>query len=72
MVLDPSEEKSKIIKMISKIVEEAPFAINLYQYMGTECDKVVIMPRIEYWLQELAMADYVVTDSFHGTAFSIN
>lgn len=71
-ILDPSEEKSQIIEKISKIVGDEPYAINLYQYMGTECKKVVIMPRIEYWLQELAMADYVVTDSFHGTAFSIN
>lgn len=34
--------------------------------------KVFIMPKVEEFLSLIKYASYVITDSFHGTAFSIN
>ncbi len=71
-ILDPNEEKTRIIKELESELNVEAYAINKQQYLGTECDKVVIMPRIEFWLQEIAMAEFILTDSFHGAAFAIN
>lgn len=71
-ILDPTPEKDTLVFELSKLVNSESFAVNDYQYMGTEVDKIKILPRVEYWLQELANADYIITDSFHGTAFAIN
>lgn len=35
-------------------------------------DKYIYFPTVEEWLSLFLYAEYVVTDSFHGTAFSIN
>lgn len=36
------------------------------------CGKPYVIPKVEEFLSLIANAEYVVTDSFHGTVFSIN
>lgn len=62
-ILDQSKEKAKNIKTESK-------SMNLL------IEKVGVMHKdrfdsIESWLATIAHAEYVITDSFHGTVFSI-
>jgi exopolysaccharide biosynthesis predicted pyruvyltransferase EpsI len=74
-VLDKSESKEKIINNISerldkeifynqpkKNTKESYFIKNLEPY---------IYPSIEGWIKSFSDADFIVTDSFHGTVFSI-
>lgn len=74
-VLDKSESKEKIINNISerldkeifynqpkKNTKESYFIKNLEHY---------IYPSIEGWIKSFSDADFIVTDSFHGTVFSI-
>lgn len=62
-ILDPDKEKIKEIRKDEKI-------------LGIKEKKVGIMHKdrldsIEEWLADFATADFVITDSFHGTVFSI-
>lgn len=72
-VLDESLEKQDFIKSIAK-------QLNLTQHtnQAQKFDanvkrpiKELIIPPLEGWLQGFRDADFVVTDSFHGTVFSI-
>lgn len=73
-ILDEDENKNKLIQRVSnymggkKIFTKQPLKknkifitnISKYQY-----------PSIESWLKSFYDADFIVTDSFHGTVFSI-
>lgn len=71
-ILDITSEKREILNYISK-------KLNLsVTYVGNEfSDKQNIhyteriAPPVENWLEEFDNADFIFTDSFHGTAFSI-
>ena len=73
-ILDRSPEKIEIASKLSDrlqlpIIEGNPTS----QYIRTrnlDIDKCVYQS-VESWLGEIATADFVVTDSFHGTCFSI-
>ena len=74
-VLDRSDEKKNVIDHIAKSMEMKPFYImpdspdesdNLYR----DIEKCVYPP-VEDWLSAFMEADMVLTDSFHGTVFSI-
>lgn len=71
-ILDITTEKREIINYISKKLNLA------VTYVGNEfSDKQNvhyterIAPPVESWLEGFENADFVLTDSFHGTAFSI-
>lgn len=60
-ILDPTEQKQKIVKQISDFLCLPTYTVNNdHSYP------------IENWLVCFKHAAYVVTDSFHGTALSIN
>lgn len=67
-ILDRSMEKTNIINRICSLLSRQRFDIfdenkyNEYDY---------ILPSIETWLSGIRDADFIVTDSFHGTVFSI-
>lgn len=75
-ILDENEIKNKIVKKVSncmnnkKIFKKLPhkkikteiFITNISEYK---------YPSIESWLQSFNDADFIITDSFHGTVFSI-
>ncbi|WP_174507954.1 polysaccharide pyruvyl transferase family protein [Klebsiella oxytoca] len=73
--LDMDDDKLKFVDKISKKIgrgifstypnktkKETIFAKNIIDYQ---------YPSVEAWLKSFAEADFIVTDSFHGTVFSI-
>ena len=54
------EHNLKVVKFSRDVVKKAGVDINM------------AFQRPEYFVSMIANADYIVTDSFHGTAFSIN
>ena len=74
-VLDRSQEKKHIIAHIEKATHLKPFESmpelkeNNYNLYG-DIDKCVYPP-LEDWISAFYEANMVVTDSFHGTIFSI-
>lgn len=74
-VLDRSDEKQYIIRKISERTNKKTFDSmpelddSVYNLYG-DIEKAVYPP-VEKWLSAFVEADMVVTDSFHGTVFSI-
>lgn len=72
-ILDRNKEKSRII---NKLANEMNLEIiNLlppsYSYYGPKHIDKLVYPSVYELLRAFCDADYIVTDSFHGTAFSI-
>lgn len=72
-ILDPNQNKERIKKdaadyFRASCVEVKPKVVDLK--CGTNINDMIVPP-IEEWLQEIRDAEFVVTDSFHGMAFSI-
>lgn len=74
-MLDRSNEKRELIQQIAKRTSKKPFECmpqlpdSIYNLYG-EIDKCVYPP-VEDWLSAFMEAEMIVTDSFHGTVFSI-
>jgi len=74
-VLDRSAEKQNIIRTIAEKTGKTSFCSmpelddSIYNLYG-DIDKAVYPP-VESWLSAFDEAEMVVTDSFHGTVFSI-
>lgn len=74
-ILDSSLEKEKILtEVVSKINKEVvsiqPSKTKKESLYVKDLESYVY-PKIEIWLKGIAEADFVVTDSFHGTVFAI-
>lgn len=67
-VLDKSNDTNSIIEELSKQT-----GIEVYNIIDTEKwqSKEYVMPSVEDWLVGFRDAAFVVTDSYHGTVFSI-
>lgn len=72
-VLDESEEKLEFIKKTGE-----KLGLKVYRNQAANYNPAVkkrlrdyIFPPLEGWLQGFRDADFVITDSFHGTVFSI-
>ncbi|MEQ5575227.1 polysaccharide pyruvyl transferase family protein [Providencia huaxiensis] len=63
-VLDPQEEKNKIISEIEK-----RHNLTSYNFMGN--NTLGIYQPVTQWLRGFMESEFVVTDSFHGVVFSI-
>lgn len=63
-VLDRSSEKQEMIENVAQVLGLTPYTV-----MPDEADGVY--PPVTQWLRGFMDAEYVVTDSFHGVAFSI-
>ncbi len=74
-VLDKSLEKKDIIKKCAKILQMPVFSSYPLSTHKESCTiedfNDYIYPPIEEWISSFYYADYVITDSFHGTVFSI-
>ena len=73
-LLDESEEKIDILEDISKRLNLPVRKIKLEKDISKipmSKLKSLTYPSIQEWLASFAQADFVVTDSFHGTVFSI-
>lgn len=75
-VLDRSKEKNDKIDQIKNILKLEPFEVMPEQNYKMDLQdgfniQKCVFPKIEKWLRAFMDAKFVVTDSFHGTAFSI-
>lgn len=61
-ILDRDADKANIVDALSKRFGKE-YSINRQEYP---------VPSVEFWLEGMVRAERMVTDSFHGTAFSIN
>lgn len=70
-LLDETEEKTRLVNKIAIEKGLKPFYIDV----DTEDERIPLKSRIkipvEQWLRSFADADFVFTDSFHGSVFSI-
>lgn len=72
-VLDESQEKQDFIQFIGKELKLKQHT-NQAQKFDAKVKRPLeelIMPPLEGWLQGFRDAEFVITDSFHGTVFSI-
>lgn len=73
-VLDPAKEKREIVNRVGEVLGGSVFSIMPdvlpHQVRSWNSDKCEF-PSVVAWLQAFRNADFVVTDSFHGTVFSI-
>ena len=65
-ILDMTIQKQLIVEQICKKLAKRPF------YFGTINKKNRQYSPVEHWLASFAKSCFIITDSFHGTAFSIN
>lgn len=73
-ILDKSQEKQGIIESISKSLNYQNFACMpepAYRGQVSGGDGKYVFPSPAQWIRSFMDAEMVVTDSFHGTAFSI-
>lgn len=63
-ILDVTKEKKTLIDLVAKEKKLIPFIVNAD-------DKLKEGDRVEKWLSMFNSAKFVITDSFHGTVFSI-
>lgn len=73
-VLDESSEKIAILKHVSSelgLVSHSVMAEKQFKDVGKKQLSSCIFPCVERWLQGFIKSEFVVTDSFHGTVFSI-
>lgn len=73
-VLDQSEEKQAIVQKISQTLGLSPNVVMpemKFSQVGRKYINQCIFPPVTDWLRGFMDAEYVVTDSFHGTVFSI-
>ncbi len=65
-VLDPAFDKQGVSEYIASLLGLKPFNV-----IDGDENNGKPMPRVEQWLRSFQDSGYVVTDSFHGTVFSI-
>lgn len=74
-ILDRSENKREIVKQIAKKYNLTAFetmAEKKFSELENKHDiDTCIFPSVEQWIRSFMDAEFVITDSFHGTVFSI-
>lgn len=73
-ILDRTPEKSRLVRETAEERRLIPFEIlpREYRNLPPGADlSMVVMPPVEQWLRSFMDAKFVITDSFHGTVFSI-
>lgn len=70
-ILDKSKEKTNVVQYLSKKMSLPAFSVNSEIENPNAPLEERIHPAVEEWIQAFDKAKYVVTDSFHGTVFSI-
>jgi len=73
-ILDESDEKGLVLKKVAKEYNLNPYRVMPRAKFSDPHKKSIkdcIFPPVEEWIRGFADAQYIVTDSFHGTVFSI-
>lgn len=66
-ILDKSDQKTEILERLSNTLNKKYKSIIWSEYIKEKNS----LPSIETWLSNYSQADFIFTDSFHGTVFSI-
>jgi hypothetical protein len=73
-ILDKNEEKSAIVDSVANKYKLEPFTVMAkrgFSEPGKRDIKDCVFPPVEEWIRGFMDAEFVITDSFHGTVFSI-
>lgn len=73
-ILDLTPDKKKILDLITRELDIEPISImpkGIFRQLGSSKIEDCICPPVTHWLRGFMDAEFVVTDSFHGTVFSI-
>lgn len=73
-ILDSSDEKNSIVKTIANNYNLRPFSVMQTKRFSDKDRQGIndcVFPPVEEWIRGFMDAQFVVTDSFHGTVFSI-
>ncbi len=70
-LLDKDEEKNALLKMVEEHLNIRAFTVYPKSTNIFDPLELQVVPSVEKWLQAFIDAEFIVTDSFHGTAFSI-
>jgi hypothetical protein len=73
-VLDKTPAKMRMIEKVSQslgLLQKTVMVDNYFNEVGKKGLESCIYPPVEDWIRGFRDADFVVTDSFHGTVFSI-
>jgi len=74
-ILDSTDKKKNIISFCSEIMDQPVFEVmpkvRWFDTMKKFPKKDYIYPSIGEWLSAFQFSNFVITDSFHGTVFSI-
>ncbi|MDD4781719.1 MAG: polysaccharide pyruvyl transferase family protein [Tissierellia bacterium] len=73
-ILDSSKEKNIIVDNIANNCNLKPFSVMQSKRFSDKDRKGIddcVFPPVEQWIRGFMDAEFVVTDSFHGTVFSI-
>lgn len=72
-LLDINEEKISLLNNLSKYLGVEVNILGSPKYYGNfKSSEKEVYPTVESWIEGIRDAQYVITDSFHGTAFAIN
>ena len=73
-ILDQANWKDQVVETVKKALSKHQYSNQPKASLSSLCSSNLedyIMPRLEDWIKGFAEADFVITDSFHGTLFSI-
>ncbi len=73
-ILDKSQEKQNIIEEVVRLIGTKPYTVMAeqnFRNVGKNRVAECVFPSVSRWLKGFSEADFVVTDSFHGTVFSL-
>lgn len=65
-ILDLTDRKRQIVETVCHTLGKRPV------YFGCRPEGKTKFPSVENWLANFERSSFIITDSFHGTAFSIN
>lgn len=65
-ILDLTDRKREIVETVCRVLGKRPV------YFGCRPEGKTKFPSVENWLAHFERSSFIITDSFHGTAFSIN
>lgn len=67
-----NKEFDKYVKKLSKTKKMPVIRVSINNYQRFKYGKLIDTPKVLDFLNCFLNAEYIITDSFHGTAFSIN
>ncbi|MEX2512334.1 MAG: polysaccharide pyruvyl transferase family protein [Cyclobacteriaceae bacterium] len=70
-VLDATQDKKKLIEAVAEKKKLVPFQLDIIEGYESCPLEWRTKARVEDWIRSFHEAEFIITDSFHGTVFSI-